>query len=302
MDPAVWDSGLCSIPGAHPMQCWSWGEARRDLGDRVERIMVHQDGEPMLMAQIFLRRLPLGFPCGWVPRGPVVSRFAGKEVFRAFKSAARSRGFRLIVVHPYSASGAATPVLGFRFRQELERTFILDLDRPLDQLEKAFDKDWRYGKNRFAREGGVVIEDVTESGVLSLAEFYSGLVQRKGFRAYGGTDMMLAVFRRFRDFESANVRVHLFRAEVKGEPAGAILVLRAGNIGHYLWGAFEYKLRNSRVSEGLQWAAICRLRELGATLYDLEGASEKAPGVMEFKRKMGGLLITLPPKQACWSW
>src|SRR5664280_658695 len=72
-DPVGWDEALVTIPGGHALQTWEWGEAKRSVGETVERFLISRAGNPVLLAQVFQKRVSaLKLKTAWIPRGPVI--------------------------------------------------------------------------------------------------------------------------------------------------------------------------------------------------------------------------------------
>jgi hypothetical protein len=148
-DPVRWDSALASLPGAHPLQSWPWGEAKQAVGESVERVMLCRRGIPVLLAQIFQKHVsPLGIKTAWVPRGPILADAKSLIALKLLKRVLRDRGYRLIVAKPYAPNCCG---LGWGLPGRREQTFIIDLTRPLATLEKSLHHYWRHNKNRFSR-------------------------------------------------------------------------------------------------------------------------------------------------------
>jgi lipid II:glycine glycyltransferase (peptidoglycan interpeptide bridge formation enzyme) len=67
---------------------------------------------------------------------------------------------------------------------------------------------------------------------------------------------------------------------------------------HQIWGAMDRELRQERVGEAVQWAAMNWAFERGCTRYDLEGIDPAGnPSVYAFKKRLGGNETTLAGKE-----
>ncbi len=302
-DGVAWDDALVRLPGAHALQTWEWGEAKRAVGEQVERVWVSSDDKPIVLAQIFAKTVsPLKLRTAWIPRGPVVDRAAPNlpQAVTLLKRFLSGAGYRLLIAKPYCAIGER---VGWNLPRKRELTFVFDLSQPLSSLEANLDRGWRHGRNKFFRHGGTVVEDREPEAIEPIIHMYASLGARKSFRPYGDAALSRAMWNSFRQARTASVSAHLLRAEIDGRWAGGILVIRVGTAAYPLRFGFDYELRHTRVSEGVFWAAMQRMAELGVGHLDLEGVDPKNnPGVFEFKRKMGGELIELPRLQAAWLW
>ncbi|MDL1895466.1 aminoacyltransferase, partial [Anaerolineae bacterium CFX7] len=78
---AEWNSALWSIPYAHILQTWAWGEIKARHGWTPTRLVFLENGAPVAAAQILRRPLPRT-PYGvlYVPKGPALA-FENTELF-----------------------------------------------------------------------------------------------------------------------------------------------------------------------------------------------------------------------------
>ncbi len=182
-DPAEWDEDLCNLAGAHPLQCWAWGEAKEVMGERVVRLMLRHEGKIVAMAQVFGRKVtPLGVPLAWIPKGPAwdMETSVHREAAAALKRALAERGFRALAARPYAIPGDVS--LGRKWPwSQASQTFWVDLRQPLEHIERALHPTWRSHRNRFFNRGGQVIDDPTEEALELLIRMHQDLAKRKGF-------------------------------------------------------------------------------------------------------------------------
>lgn len=278
-DPGDWDKGIGQSEGAHPLQCWAWGEARRADSVGVVRVAVYEAGRARGFAQILVRQ-KAGYRIGWIPGGPMLDPGADADrVLRTMLHRAASAGVRMSIAQPYLPMRA-----GWTFPSATRpQTFWLDLLQPLDVLEKNLHKEWRRGELQFVRKGGNVIDDTSDEALEDFVVQYAALVSRKAFERYGDEGFIRRVWASFRQFGSPFAGVHVFKAIISGKCAASAIVLRAGATAHFAWGASDYEMRNTRANEGLQWGIVRHLRELGLRRYDLGGVdANRNPGVFEF--------------------
>lgn len=288
-----WNSDLLRHSCPHPMQTWEWGEARRMLGDQVHRFSVSSCGHTVLLAQVFVRQVrKLPVLLAWVPRGPVCDDIQqAQTAISVLRPRLRAVGCRVLVVQPYVRGGKAKLLWSIPRRKEF--TFIVDVSQDLSQTERLLKNK---GINRFQREGGVVMTSTDESAIDALKKLYSRLKERKGFRPYGGSELITAIWNQFRASQNPAISARVFTAVIRNEPVNTAMVIRVGNSAHYLWAASDYGSRNLGAGEALQWCIMQTLRAEGVRYYDLEGGDPKGnPGVFKFKQKLGGQLVERPP-------
>src|SRR5688572_30406388 len=66
-----WDALALRAGDASVFQSWRWGEYRRRAGWTPERWLARIGGEPVALAQLLVKPLPLGARIIWVPGGPL---------------------------------------------------------------------------------------------------------------------------------------------------------------------------------------------------------------------------------------
>jgi hypothetical protein len=65
-----WDALLMNFPDYCIYQGFGWGEHKGSYGWQPLRLIATQDGKTVAMAQVMVRRFPLGVALAWVPGGP----------------------------------------------------------------------------------------------------------------------------------------------------------------------------------------------------------------------------------------
>lgn len=70
-DTQKWDKLLQSFDDYSLYQSSAWGEHRSRFGWSPNRFQALSDGVPVAMAQVLVRKYPLGFAIAWIPGGPV---------------------------------------------------------------------------------------------------------------------------------------------------------------------------------------------------------------------------------------
>ncbi|MGE5112429.1 MAG: lipid II:glycine glycyltransferase FemX [Acidobacteriaceae bacterium] len=293
-DERQWTELLLGFEYPHPMQTWQWGEARALLGGAVSRWSVTKNERCVLLAQCFTRRkkgIPLRL--AWVPRGPVCADT--EDVGSALTELGRvlrARGFRVLVVQPYSPHSSHRFLRRVPFRKR-EYTFVVKLPTLSDKVGQLLRTK---GINRFEREGGAIVERTGEDAVDTLVRQYARLAERKEFRQYGGEQLIRNIWKTYSRSDDPRLSAQIFHAEVGSQTASSCLVLRMNRTAHFMWAATDYEMRKVRSGEAMQWHLMQTLRSKGVELYDLEGADKKRnPGVYEFKAKLGGVLVERAP-------
>jgi hypothetical protein len=294
-----WEDTLAGLEGAHPLQTWVWGAGQQAEGERVVRLFARRDGAVVGMAQVFERRVTaLGPRVAWIPRGPAWNPEAvnRQELALAFGRDLRRRGFRAVVGNAYAGG------MSWRWRvpwQRAAQTFWVDLTRDTCDLDAALGWHWRQNRNYFLRKGGTVARDLSPAALGDVLRLHAAGARRKRFKPVLTAEMLAAMEYAASRQPTPCVTLDVFRSMFSGRCAAAVLMLRVGRTAHPIAGGFDYELRKTRPNEAGLWAAFEHFKNAGVRRLDVEGGagtgSANSSGVSEYKRRIGGKLVDLPP-------
>lgn len=286
---AHWDHQLSELQG-HPLQSFLWGEARRKIDGIAHFCLIARRGAKVIgLARVETRKVASFGRIAWIPKGPVLQANNFGGAIDILNAKLRKKGFIACITDQYDASCSE--------KAHLPKTIWLDLTQGLDALSKALDSQWRYGARRALREGVVVRTTTTPADVSAFFHLCNALSETKGFALPGSEGLMQELIRT--SSPDGAVGVVLYVGEVDGVIAGGALLARCGSHLHYFWGASDRRFSKYRVSEAVQWQIIQDGVASGMTRYDLEGIDPIGnPGVYDFKRKMGGRVVTLQGMEA----
>jgi lipid II:glycine glycyltransferase (peptidoglycan interpeptide bridge formation enzyme) len=283
-----WDEALTSL-GGHPLQSAHWGKARQRVdGHGYVALAGFRNNEPVWMARVETRRLPLFGSIAWIPRGPTATGECGGDVQTAGLQRLASMGFILCASSPWRRFE------GESFGQRMgPRTIWIDLGKGRDQLWADLHKKWRHGVGYAARAGVQVRETHDSSHVREFFRLCRTVSIAKGFALPASEQLMGQLLE---ERSHGPVSSHLFIAGNGPQVAAGAFIVKCGRSIHYFWGATDRNSAMLRAGEAVQWAVVEWGLTQGCTLYDLEGIDPSGnPGVYEFKRKMGGSEIALEP-------
>lgn len=323
-DPQTWDSALASLPNAHLLQCWQWGEFKSRYGWSARRLLWERNGQPVAAAQVLKRSVgPLSIL--YVPKGPCLD-WADAELATAvladLESLARRERAIFIKIDPEiiigeitqipnskTPTGNGTPnpfdisrlsfLQNWRLSQsqvQFKNTVWLDLARPEEDIIASFKQKTRYNIRLAERKGVMIrIPPPAETPLDLLYRLYAETSVRDGFvirhpdyyrDAWGG-------------FIQAG-RAQPFVAEVEGQPVAAIIVFHFAKRALYMYGMSSGEHREKMPNHLLQWAAIQWAKAQGCALYDFWGApdvfeeSDPMYGVWRFKEGFNGTVVRTP--------
>ncbi len=321
MDAHTWNSQIARLPGAHILQTWEWGQLKEAYGWQMLP-QVWQDpaapGEIKAAAMVLQRTIALGGLAAhlrvlYVPRGPVLDwsdQFWRERVLDDLQRLARKRGAIFIKMDPDLVIASGIPgdpgaqdhPIGQAVVTELSRrgwlfsseqiqfknTVLLNLASSEDELLGRMKQKTRYNL-RLAERKGVKIRLGTQADFSNLYRMYAETSVRDGFvirpEAY-----YQQVWQTFMQQGLADALI----AEVEGEPIAGLFLFHFAGKAWYLYGMSRQAHRETMPNYLLQWAAICRGKELGCTTYDLWGAPDEFAetdsmwGVFRFKEGLGG--------------
>jgi lipid II:glycine glycyltransferase (peptidoglycan interpeptide bridge formation enzyme) len=292
--PAGWDDAAVRSPGGHVLQSSAWARIREEAGWRAE--FVHM-GEPLPLALVLWRTLPLGQRLAYVPRGPIVADAAQLgPALGALARLARERGAVFLKVDPELGPDVAAGPLrdaGFRRANEIQpvlATLELDLGPDEDALLASLEKDTRWSV-RQAEKRGVSIKDAAgESDLRALYDLYAETGARAGFitRTW---DYYRRMWGTLIDAGLARVRL----AEREGRPVAGALVWRCGEREVYQSAATNDVGRTAYAAYALLWRCIIEARRSGARRFDFGGIpvdtsrkDDPMHGPYVFKKGFGG--------------
>jgi hypothetical protein len=179
----------------------------------------------------------------------------------------------------------------------IERTFLLDLDPPLDELRKRLDQKWRNQLNRAEKNNLQVVVGSGKADYELFARLYGEMLNRKSFE----TSVSIDEFARLYEVLQAKSKLRLLLCYAGEDVVSGIVCSALGDKGIYTLGATSDSGLKSKGAYLLQWEMVRWLKEKGFRYYDLGGIDpERNPGVYHFKRGFSGQDVTrMPPLQSC---
>ncbi len=311
-DPQAWDRALLALPNPHVLQSWAWGDFKERHGWTATRLLFQEGARTVAAASLLQRRLwllPLSIL--YVPKGPILDwadTVLAAQVLAELERLARGRRGIFLKIDPdvyypeevpaFSGRATNAPIMARMLEAkrwffsgdqiQFRNTVLLDIKRPEEDLLAAMKQKTRYNV-RLAVRHGVAVRSGTASDLPLFYDLYAETARRDGFPirppAY--------YWDGWQSFLEAG-RAHLLLAEVEGEPVAGLMLFTFGETAWYMYGASSDRYREHMPNYLLQWAAICRAREAGCTLYDLWGAPDRLHesdpmwGVVRFKLGLGG--------------
>lgn len=285
-----WDTILSSMHG-HPLQSAKWGDSRKVVdGIKDIRLAVFKDDKPIYLVRFEERRFLGLFKVAWVPRGPTVSQYGFDLTLQEeFLKRLRKKGFLLYAITPWKKSDTeevyASPT----------HTIWIDLTIGKDKLWSNLTKQCRYDVRRAKKLGIVVQKSNAQEDILRFYTLCQSISRTKNFFLNGSAILMSQLLE---NTIPNTVESFLFKAQYDSKFCGGAFVIRCGDSVHYMWAGVDRAFSKLNIGEAIQWEIIEWALSQNCKLYDLEGIDPKNnPGTYNFKKKLGGEIITLPGKK-----
>jgi peptidoglycan pentaglycine glycine transferase (the first glycine) len=314
-DRAAWHDILHSLPVAHPLQSWVWGEFKSRWGWSMAPLALPGEGGGYLAAALVLqRRLPrLPFSFLYTPKGPLFDygdAALREHVLDALQALARHEGAAFIKIDPDVAHSRGVEeeqtdpegkawvrslqARGWRFsgdQVQFRNTVLLDLTQDEDALLAAMKSKTRYNI-RLAERKEVVVRSVGPEAFDTIAAMYATTAERNEF----GIRPPAYYLDAWQSLYQAGM-AQPFLATYEDKPLAAVIAVKYGDIALYMYGASTEEERNRMPAYLLQWEAIRWAKAQGCRVYDFWGApdefveSDPLWGVWRFKAGFEGEVV-----------
>ena len=302
-DPTLWNSTLASLPLAHVLQTWEWGQFKSRHGWTPRYLLWRDAGTPRAAALVLRRQLGrLPFCVMYVPKGPALDYADVPLVCKVLSDLERLARQSLAILikidpdlpPPFSLPAARAEGKGwFESPQQIQfrNTMEIDLRQTEDELLAAMHHKTRYNI-RLAQKRAVTARLGTLADLELLYTMYDETARRDQF--------IIRPLDYYQDAWGSFIEAGLAQplvAEVEGVPVAALVLFRFARRAYYFYGMSRDLHRDMMPNHLLQWEAMCWARAQNCTVYDMWGApdtlSESDPmwGVYRFKQGFGGRFV-----------
>jgi peptidoglycan pentaglycine glycine transferase (the first glycine) len=303
--PETWNTALASLPLAHVLQTWEWGQFKARHGWRPHYLMWSDDAGRSRAAALVLRRQisRLAFGVMYVPKGPAMDYGDAPLVDQVLSDLERfARQSRAIFVKidpdldPRSLPREASPARRREWCESAEQiqfrnTMEIDLRHSEDELLAAMHQKTRYNI-RLAQKRGVTVRTGTLADLKLLYAMYDETARRDRF--------IIRPLDYYRDAWGSFIEAGLAQpliGEVEGVPIAALILFNFAGRAYYFYGMSRDLHRDKMPNHLLQWEAMRWSRAQGCAVYDMWGApdelveSDPMWGVYRFKQGFGGQFV-----------
>ncbi|MBE2270096.1 MAG: peptidoglycan bridge formation glycyltransferase FemA/FemB family protein [Anaerolinea sp.] len=321
---AAWNDALRSMPYAHILQTWEWGEFKHvTTGWRPIRAAYKRGGETVALASVGVRRIG-AFTMMYAPKGPALAyqdAELASDVLDELQRMARHNLAVWLKIDPDVIAATGVPSTaaqvddtasnapddtpdptgqtfmrilrdrGWRYSNDqvqFRNTVVIDLTQTEDQLLAGMNQSTRR-KVRIAEREGVSVRAGTVADLPLLYDLYKVTGERDNFLIRPPAYYEQA----WRVFIEAGL-AHPLIAEFDGKAIAHVILFHFGKKCWYFYGASSDEQRDKMPNYLLQWEAMRWAKASGYALYDMWGAPnafhEDDPlwGVYNFKRGFRG--------------
>jgi hypothetical protein len=294
VDMAFWDAHHARA-AAPLQQDWAYGSTMKTLGVHVLRACVSQDGTPVALAQLMVRRwMGQTISFALCSRGPVwLHTLTGADkarVHQALRSTIPLKNLRWVAITPEEPAGPELGLSQWRRVMTGHSTVMLDLTPSMDVLRAQLDKRWRH------RLGGAEASELTLHRVGTNPGQYRWLLdaemkQREQRGLHGLPLQFFDVYIPSRQQPSKTVLT--VRADVGRDRVAGMMFLIHGEAAIYHVGWTSDAGRDLHAHNLILWHGIEALRERGVRVLDLGGVNTiRSAGIARFKMSTGGRVLT----------
>jgi len=294
--PEGWDEAAARSPGGHVLQSSAWARIRAQQGWQPEFVRI---GEPLPVALVLWRDVPLFGRFGYCPRGPVIApgdRDGLAHALDALAALARERRALALKVDPeLTPAEAAGPLAHAGYRrgpdvQPVLATLVIDLAPDAEALLAGLEKDTRWSVRQAARRGVQVLAAGDDEALGHFYELYRLTGRRAGFITRT-REYYTLVWRTLIEAGLATLRL----AFLGDRPVAGAMTWRCGERELYMYGATNDEGRRSFAAYALLWECIAAAKARGGKMYDLGGIpvdpsrkDDPMYGPYLFKKGFGG--------------
>ncbi|MCC7389713.1 MAG: peptidoglycan bridge formation glycyltransferase FemA/FemB family protein [Phycisphaerales bacterium] len=281
--------------------------AARD-GAQVRLVTVNDGATVLGASAVRIKRIPvLGKGIAYIAGGPLTrlrgepfdpARFA--RVCAALRREFTERGGHILrIAAPLTGDAGreaceeAMTGAGFgRAEQAPYRTFLIDLARPLEEVNESFSRYWRRNLRRGQGNGHEVRFEQEPEAFDPLIELHEALMARKGF----STNLDTRFYKAVQEQLPPGQRLVASRClGGDGELLSTIVLSELGDTSVGIIGATADAGAKSYASYSLFWSIISRAHERGLKWFDLGGIDPaENESVFKFKSGMRGIDVTAP--------
>ncbi len=259
----------------HPLQSYEWGQFRKKMGQQVERVGFFENNKLVSAIQLTFHDIPvIGKRVGYLPKGLAPD----KQMLTVLEELANKQKALYIKLEPNiyknNAELAKTSMAALRNAGGVEAkslftryNFVLDLQKPEDELFANLQSKTRYNVKLSHRKGVRIYEDSSQKGLEQYLEILAETTKRQGFYAHSSE-----YFRTMWESLQDSGMMHIFHAEYQGTILVSWVMFIFNGVLYYPYGASRNLHRNVMASNLMMWEMIKYGQKQKCQSFDMWGA------------------------------
>lgn len=291
VDALLWNKQLATLNGASVYQTHGWGEVKRRLGWAILRLVMGTPEAPIAMAQVLVRRYPLGGAVCWIPGGVAGDVMSwAPDLGNALRKITKAKWLyvrmnSMAKASPESESamnkeGWCRPSVRFGSGQSLCYQPSADQQERLARMSG----NWRHNLKRSGKYG-LQLRQWHHPDIAELRKLYRSMEELKNLPEQMSETELRAMFECFHE------HIVCYRCDDK---EGNLLAIRACALfsdgALDLLAAASPEARKQYASHATLWALLEDCAQRGVVSYDMGGADPvRNKGVFDFKHGVGAV-------------
>lgn len=295
VDKTIWNCILERFDDANIYQTWSYEEVKSGINN-MSHLLLKKNGDVVAAAQARIAKIPFTSTgvayIRWGPLWRLRGKAEDREVFKLAIRALRNeyvcqrrlllRILPLIFNDQFEIFNSILMQEAFNrvSIEEAQRTLLVNLSHPIEELKKGLNQKWRNSLNRAEKNNLIIVEGFDNDLFGLFIEIYRQMHGRKKFMETSDVNQFRMIQRDLPD----SFKMKIMIAISNGQPAAGVIYSSIGDMGIYLYGGTSNVGLSTNGSYLLQWNILSSLKNKGVIWYNLHGINPvKNPGTYKFK-------------------
>ena len=293
---------------SHVMQSWAWGEFRENLGTKLKRYGLFENGKLKTAFQLTFHKIPLtNYFVGYLPKGP----FPDKNLAEALKTIGKEENCAFIKIEPNIEvarvpTGSRLTFGGKSLESRIDRKFclspkplftkfnyILDLTKSEEEILQNMHPKTRYNI-KVAQKHGVAVEEKSDDEAFKMyLKLYFETTKRQGYHGHNEN-----YHRKVWELLKGAGMARLLIAFYQNEPLTAWMLFNFKDTLYYPYGGSTKTHPEVMANNLVAWEAVKLGKRLNLKKFDMWGAlgpnaksNDPWYGFHKFKQGYGGNLV-----------
>lgn len=279
----------------HVIQSWEWGQFRQNLGSKIGRFGIFENGKIVNAFTVTFHNIPFTpFTVGYIPKGP----FPDGNFTQALKQISKEYRCAFIKIEPNVKIATQNQPVNKNFKKSpkplfTKYNFVLDLTPSEEELLAKMHQKTRYNI-RLAEKKGVKVEERVDDEAFNIyLELYFATTKRQNYHGHS-REYHRKIWETLKARDMARVLIGFY----DNKPLTAWMLFNFKDTLYYPYGGSSPEHRETMHSNLVAWEAVKLGKRLGLKYFDMWGAlgpeaDPKDPwyGFHRFKQGYGGDLV-----------